>query len=192
MPILEQLRIRANGACELCGSGHHLSVYKVPPNEEEVLDRSILVCESCKMQLEQPETIDSKHWYCLKESMWSEVDAVKVVSYRMMHSLKSEPWSAELLDMLYLDEETLAWAKKTIKDQKAILSDGHKDSNGNTLENGDTVVLIKDLQVKGANFVAKRGTVVKSILLDRENKEYIEGKVNGQQVVILTKFVKRA
>jgi len=192
MPILEQLRIRANGACELCGSGHHLSVYKVPPIEEEVLDRSILVCESCKMQLEQPETIDPKHWYCLKESMWSEVDAVKVVCYRMLHTLKSEPWSAELLEMLYLDEETLSWAGEGLQGADLNEPGDHVDSNGNKLENGDTVVLIKDLQVKGANFVAKRGAVVKSILLDPENKEYIEGKVNGQQVVILTKFVKRA
>ncbi len=192
MSLFDKLSERSHGLCELCGSDQELQVYAVPPSEEQVLDGSVLVCATCKIQLEQPELADPNHWYCLKESMWSEVDAVKVVSYRMMHALKSEPWSAELLDMLYLDEETLAWAKKTIKDQKAILSDCHKDSNGNTLENGDTVVLIKDLQVKGANFVAKRGTVVKSILLDPENKEYIEGKVNGQQIVILTKFVKRA
>lgn len=192
MPLFEELSERGDGLCELCGSAKQLGVYAVPPAEESVLDCSVLVCATCKMQIEQPELADPKHWYCLKESMWSEVDAVKVVSYRMMHALKSEPWSAELLDMLYLDEETLAWAKKTIKDQKANLSDSHKDSNGNTLENGDTVVLIKDLQVKGANFVAKRGTVVKSIVLDHENNDYIEGKVNGQQIVILTKFVKRA
>ncbi|MDZ7614773.1 MAG: PhnA domain-containing protein [Flavobacteriaceae bacterium] len=191
MPIPEQLRKRANGACELCGSEHHLSVYKVPPAEEEVLDRSVLVCESCKMQLEQPETIDPKHWFCLKESMWSEVDAVKVVSYRMLNTLKAEPWSAELLEMIYLDEATLSWANETLEGKNSNNISVHIDSNGNKLENGDTVVLIKDLPVKGANFVAKRGSVVKNIKLDADNSAYIEGKVNGQQIVILTEFVKR-
>jgi protein PhnA len=192
MSLFEALSERGHGLCELCGSDKQLHVYVVPPSEEEVLDRSVLVCGACKLQLEQPELADPKHWYCLKESMWSEVEAVKVVSYRMLHTLKSEPWSAELLEMLYLDDATLAWAKETIQEMETNLSGSHKDCNGNTLENGDTVVLIKDLQVKGANFVAKRGTVVKSIVLDTDNKEYIEGKVNGQQIVILTKFVKRA
>jgi len=192
MPLFEELSERGDGLCELCGSAKQLDVYAVPPAEEAVLDRSVLVCATCKMQIEQPELADPKHWYCLKESMWSEVDAVKVVCYRMLHTLKSEPWSAELLEMLYLDEETLSWAGEGLQGADLNEPGDHVDSNGNKLENGDTVVLIKDLQVKGANFVAKRGAVVKSILLDPENKEYIEGKVNGQQVVILTKFVKRA
>ena len=112
MPLFEELSERGDGLCELCGSAKQLGVYAVPPAEEAVLDRSVLVCATCKMQIEQPELADPKHWYCLKESMWSEVDAVKVVSYRMMHALKSEPWSAELLDMLYLDEETSGLGKK--------------------------------------------------------------------------------
>jgi protein PhnA len=59
------------------------------------------------------------------------------------------------------------------------------------LENGDNVVLIKDLKVKGSSMVAKQGTAVRRISLDRENAEYIEGKVDGQQIVILTKYVKK-
>ena len=68
----------------------------------------------------------------------------------------------------------------------------HVDSNGAVLEAGDTVTLIKDLNVKGANFTAKRGTAVRGISLVADNPEHIEGKVNGQQIVILTKFVKKA
>lgn len=192
MSVFEQLSLRSHGVCELCGSDRHLNVYAIPPYEEEVLDRSVLVCDTCKLQLEQPELIDPKHWFCLKESIWSEADAVKVVSYRMLHTLKSEPWTAELLEMLYLDEEALSWAKDSLQDQDSSQPGVHTDSNGNKLESGDTVVLIKDLQVKGANFVAKRGSVVKSIVLDPDNSAYIEGKVNGQQIVILTKFVKRS
>ena len=56
---------------------------------------------------------------------------------------------------------------------------------------GDTVVLIKDLVVKGANFTAKRGTAVRGISLVVDNATHIEGSVEGQRIVILTEFVKR-
>ena len=68
----------------------------------------------------------------------------------------------------------------------------HKDSNGAVLANGDNVVLIKDLKVKGTSMTAKQGTVVRKITVDPENAEYIEGKVDGQQIVILTQYVKKA
>lgn len=67
----------------------------------------------------------------------------------------------------------------------------HIDSNGMILEAGDTVFLIKDLDVKGSSITAKRGTAVRRISLVHENAEQIEGKVDGQQIVILTKFVKK-
>ncbi|MDO4783437.1 MAG: PhnA domain-containing protein, partial [Capnocytophaga felis] len=51
--------------------------------------------------------------------------------------------------------------------------------------------LIKDLKVKGSSMVAKQGTVVRKISLDRENAQYIEGKVDGQQIVIVTQYVKK-
>ena len=66
------------------------------------------------------------------------------------------------------------------------------DSNGTPLETGDTVVLIKDLNVKGGGLTAKRGTAVRKITLVHDNAEQIEGKVDGQQIVILTQFVKKA
>jgi protein PhnA len=59
------------------------------------------------------------------------------------------------------------------------------------LQNGDTVTLIKDLDVKGAGFTAKRGTSVKNISLVEDNPEHIMARVNGSQIVILTKFVKK-
>lgn len=68
----------------------------------------------------------------------------------------------------------------------------HKDSNGAKLAAGDTVTLIKDLNVKGAGFTAKRGTAVRSISLVPDNSEHIEGRVNGQKIVILTQFVKKS
>ena len=67
----------------------------------------------------------------------------------------------------------------------------HKDSNGHVLQAGDSVVLIKDLKVKGANFIAKRGTPVRRISLDPTNANHIEGRVEDQHIVILTQYVKK-
>jgi protein PhnA len=92
---------------------------------------------------------------------------------------------------MYLDEETLAWAQATgegEEDENKII---HRDSNGVILELGDSVVLIKDLKVKGSSMVAKQGTAVRNIRLDLENAAYIEGKVDGQTIVIITQYVKK-
>jgi protein PhnA len=111
----------------------------------------------------------------------------------MLYRLQSEGWPQDLLDMLYLDDETLAWAKAGIDDETTTEdSVKHIDSNGVELQHGDTVVLIKDLNVKGANFTAKRGTAVRNISLVADDAGQIEGRVNGQHIVILTKFVKKS
>jgi protein PhnA len=94
---------------------------------------------------------------------------------------------------MYLDEDTLAWAQATgegegEEDETKVI---HRDSNGVILEIGDSVVLIKDLKVKGSSMVAKQGTAVRNIRLDHENAEYIEGKVDGQTIVIITQYVKK-
>jgi protein PhnA len=119
--------------------------------------------------------------------MWSTVPAVQVISYRMLQSLSDQEWAQDLLGMIYLDDETLEWAEGSGGDVSV-----HKDSNGQVLKAGDNVVLIKDLDVKGANFIAKRGTTVRRITLVTDNPEQIEGKVNDQHIVILTKFVKKS
>ncbi|WP_024954493.1 zinc ribbon domain-containing protein YjdM [Sulfurospirillum arcachonense] len=67
----------------------------------------------------------------------------------------------------------------------------HKDSNGVVLSAGDTVTIIKDLDVKGAGFTAKRGTAVRNISLT-SNPEQIEGRVNGVKIVLLTCFLKKS
>ena len=84
-----------------------------------------------------------------------------------------------------MDEDTAAWAKEGEEDdsEEAIV---HKDSNGVVLANGDSVVVIKDLNVKGSSIVAKRGEAVRNISLVWDNAEQIEGRVGGQQIVILT------
>ena len=109
----------------------------------------------------------------------------------MLTRLRAEGWPQDLLDMLYLDEDTLAWAKASGEDVSEENQVIHRDSNNAVLESGDTVVLIKDLNVKGANFTAKRGTAVRNISLVHDNATQIEGKVNGQRIVILTQYVKK-
>lgn len=191
MGLLEDLQNRSGNQCELCGATEELRVYEVPPVSTGGLDGSLLACSTCLGQIENPDTLDSNHWRCLNDSMWSEHDAVKVVAWRMLNRLKSEGWPQDLLDMMYLDDEVLTWAKATGEGQDVADMVVHRDSNGVILENGDNVVLIKDLKVKGSSMVAKQGTAVRRISLDRENAEYIEGKVDGQQIVILTKYVKK-
>jgi len=124
--------------------------------------------------------------------MWSQVPAVQVVVWRMLNQLSAEGWPRDLLEMLYLDEETQAWAEAMGAGDEPKNTIIHVDGNGAVLEAGDSVTLIKDLNVKGANFTAKRGTVVKGISLVSDNPEHIEGRISGQRIVILTKFVKKA
>ena len=92
---------------------------------------------------------------------------------------------------MYLDEDDLAWAKATGEGEEDENKVIHRDSNGVILATGDSVVLIKDLKVKGSSMVAKQGTAVRNIRLDHENAEYIEGRVDGQTIVIITQYVKK-
>ena len=192
MDVLERLKERSDTKCELCSSGKSLSVYEVPPVSTGGIDGSILVCSDCLSQIDGNNKMEPNHWRCLNDSMWSEHEAVKVVAWRMLSRLKDEGWPKDLLDMMYLEEETMNWAKATGEGLSEAEKIVHKDANGAVLENGDNVVLIKDLKVKGSSMVAKQGTAVRRISLDRENAEYIEGKVDGQQIVIITKYVKKS
>ncbi|MBP6184847.1 MAG: alkylphosphonate utilization protein [Saprospiraceae bacterium] len=65
-----------------------------------------------------------------------------------------------------------------------------KDSNGTILAAGDSVLLIKDLKVKGSSSILKRGTVVKNIRLT-DNDEEIEGKIEGSMMVLKACFLKK-
>ncbi len=68
-----------------------------------------------------------------------------------------------------------------------------RDSNGNPLANGDTVVVIKDLKVKGSSIPLKQGTVIKNIRLVEDDAEHIEGhsdKIKG--LVLKVCFLRQA
>ena len=191
--MLEQeLQQRSESKCELCSASEDLNIYEVPPNSNASIDDCILLCEVCSSQIENAVGVDPNHWRCLNDSMWSQVPAVQVVAWRMLTRLKNEGWPQDLLDMLYLDDETLSWAQATGEGERTDDTVVHLDCNGVALEAGDTITLTKDLNVKGANFTAKRGTAVRGISLVEDNSEHIEGKIEGQRIVILTKFVKKS
>ena len=189
MSLERDLNKRSGSKCELCTKEESLTVLSLPPDNIENADNSLLVCGTCHGQIENPETQDSNHWRCLNDSMWNENRAVQVMAYRMLHSLKSEGWPQDLLDMMYMEEDTLAYANAGIEDNSNKVI--HRDVNGVILAAGDNVVLIKDLKVKGSSMVAKQGTPVRRISLDMENVEYIEGKIDGQHIVLITKYVKK-
>jgi protein PhnA len=187
MSIEQSLMARSEQKCEMCGASGPLSVYEVPPAEAHA-DKCVMLCDTCKSQIAGEASLDVNHWRCLNESMWSTVPAVQIVSWRMLKQLSNEGWAQDLLDMMYLDEEMLKWAEKGMVNMDA---EPTRDVNGTILQAGDTVTLIKDLTVKGANFTAKRGTAVRGISLS-DNPEHIEGKVNGQRIVIISAYTKKS
>lgn len=192
MSIETEVLGRCDSKCELCGSENGIEVVAVSGALDEKADNMACLCAVCNEQIEHPERVELNHWRCLNDSMWSQVPAVQVLAWRMLNRLRAEGWPQDLLDMLYLEDDTLAWAQAGEDDDQAGDDIRHLDSNGALLEAGDSVTLIKDLNVKGGGFTAKRGTVVRNIGLDPNNAEHIEGRVSGQRIVILTKFVKKA
>lgn len=191
MKLEGALAIRSDNKCELCKGENNVKMYEVPPQSNSNEDNSMMICAKCLAQIDKKEELDSKHWACLTETMWSEVPAIQVVSWRMLNRLRNESWAADNLDMMYMDDERMAWAKATGDHENDAAVDLYKDSNGNVLNEGDTVILTKSLDVKGSQLNAKLGTVVKNIRLVENNTEQIEGKIEGQVIVILTKYVRK-
>ena len=65
-----------------------------------------------------------------------------------------------------------------------------KDSNGNMLNDGDSVTLIKSLKVKGSTTTLKQGTLVKKIRLTGDDEE-VDCKIDGMSIVLKTCFLKK-
>ncbi|MGR3634646.1 MAG: alkylphosphonate utilization protein [Shimia sp.] len=168
--------------CAICGAAAADTVAVAPRDAE------VAVCATCLGGISDTPT-DAPHWQCLHDAIWSPEPAVQVLAWRLLQGLTEAPWARDLLDIAYLEPEVLAWAEAGMAEKSDVV---HRDSNGAILAAGDTVVLIKDLPVKGAGFTAKRGTSVRGISLVADNAEHIEGRVESQRIVILTKFVKKS
>jgi len=190
----EQTLLQRSGAkCELCGSEENLSTYNLLPDNQDTADKSVLVCSSCDTQIKQTGALDENHWHCLNDSMWNTEPAVQVLAWRILKKLSATTASAQdLLDMLYLEPEMQSWAESALlgADESDEDNEATVDNNGTPLVAGDTVTLIKDLDVKGAGFTAKRGTVVKNIALT-DNPKHIEGRVNGVRIVLVADYLKK-
>ncbi len=174
-----------NTACDLCSSTQGLTLTQVRTKA------SVTVCEKCQNALVSQDFSDHRHWQCLHEAIWNEKTEVKVLCYKILSSLRSEPWAQDLLDQILLEEADLKWAQSSLdNEQSANDTKPTIDSNGAVLLEGDSVTLIKDLEVKGAGFTAKRGTLVKNIRLT-SNPEHVDARVNGIQIVLVAKFLKK-
>ena len=184
MAISADLAARSGEKCELCGSTDGLEAVEVS-DAPVGFSADVVLCATCAQHSKDPGGVDAHHWRCLTDSMWSQVPAVQVLSARLLNKISAESWAQDALDMLYLDDELQSWVEAGNVDEIV-----HLDSNGVRLQAGDSVTIIKDLDVKGTSFVAKRGTPVRGISLT-SNPEHIEGRVNGTKIVILTKYVKK-
>ncbi|MBM1311158.1 alkylphosphonate utilization protein [Sulfitobacter mediterraneus] len=167
--------------CPLCTAPDTPLIETPVPGGSE--GASVHICTLCADEIASAAPAPD-HFRVLASTMWSEDPAIQVLAARTLARLETD-WARDLADQLYLDAETRAWSDNVPQDS------AHRDSNGQPLSQGDTVVLIKDLPVKGAGFTAKRGTAVHKISLVQDNPAHIEGRVEGQRIVILTAFVKR-
>ncbi len=94
----------------------------------------------------------------------------------------------EMEDMLVCPECAHEWNPSEQEKQVEI-----RDSNGHLLQNGDTVVVIKNLPVKGAPKPVKAGTKVKNIRLNPDSDHDIDCKIDGfGSMALKSEFVKKA
>ncbi len=186
------LTARSQGKCELCGeASDSLVVFEVTGGDGSD-ESQVVICSSYQHQLLNEDAINANDWRCLNEAIWSPVPAVQVLAYRMAHTLanRGEGWAQDLLDSAYLEDDVKAWAEAGLA-QASDDDPKPRDSNGMELSEGDSVTLIKDLDVKGMSFTAKRGTLVKNVHLT-SNPKHIEGKINGTTIVIVAAYTKKA
>ncbi|MGX5816877.1 PhnA domain-containing protein [Chitinophaga lutea] len=183
--ITRQLNERCNGLCELCSNEPAASAYAVSPKNHDAIENEVALCATCLAALDDQNA--TLHWQCLAGSIWNETPSVQALTYRILHQYNDQPWAQEISSSVELDEAVVHWAM-TAFEKKAV----HQDSNGTELQNGDTVVLTQGLNVKGANFMAPKGTIVRKIRLVPDDAGQIEGKINEQTIVILTKYVRKS
>ncbi len=179
---------RCQSKCELCSSDSSLAPFVVSPHTQITVDHAVMICDTCKGQIENPETVDVNHWRCLNDSMWSQVTPVQVLAWRQLKKLSaSEGWAQDLLDMMYLEEDAAKWAEIGLDDNV----DKPRDVNGVELKKGDDVTIIKDLPIKGSSQVIKQGTVVRNINVSDTDPTHIQGKVNGQAMYVIAEYCRK-
>ena len=173
-----------SNVCELCSSEENVSLVELPVSDGSE-EQSIYLCANCATQVESGE-LDETHFNCLNDAMWSETPAAKIMSYVLWNQLGRQ----DMVEMMYLEEDELKLAEQAVNAaaNKVIF----RDANGVELNAGDSIVILKDLDVKGAGFTAKRGTTVTRISLPHDMDDHVEGRVNGTKIYLKTEFIKKA
>ncbi len=185
-PVLSN---RANGACEICTTSTTLLHGYTLPAKSNIIENQVAVCKVCENDIASKQFTNVNHWQCLSGSIWNETYAIRALSYYVLKQLETQVWAKDILDSVEIEEDINEWVTISLHTDKPLI---HKDSYGVVLEHGDTIVLTQNLPVKGANFIAPKGTIVRKIKLVHDSEEQIEGKVEGMTIVILTKFVRKS
>ena len=181
--LFDDLNDRADARCELCGSSSGLRPVAVTASEPPTLDDALFACDTCGPHITGEQPADPRHWFCLQEAAWSDVIPVQIASLTLLQQLRPATWAVDLLEQVFPDAAEGGGAEGGLTPTV--------DAHGTELFDGDSVTLIKDLDVKGANFTAKRGTLVKGIRLS-EDPGLVEGRVNKVAIFLKTEFIKKA
>lgn len=184
MDLNKNLAARCDATCELCNNKPAQHAFLLSPKTEEIPENQVALCDECLINIESKDKAD--YWRILEGSIWNPQPSVQALSYRLLQSYQSEEWANDVINSIELDENIVQWAMSAFE-----VATVHRDAFGNELLSGDTVVLTQNLNVKGTSFTAPKGTIVKKIRLVSDNTEQIEGKINEQLIVILTKYVKK-
>ncbi len=176
---------RCQNLCELCSEGTASIACAVSPKNHDAIENEVALCASCAAIVEN--NLQDEPLHFLAGSIWSTEPGVQALSYRLLFARKDQAWAEEILSSVEPDEAVVNWAMDPFQ-----AKDVHKDCFGKELEAGDTVVLTESLNVKGTSFRAPAGTVVRKIRLVNGNTAQIEGKINDQTIVILTKYVRKS
>ena len=190
MSINTVLQNRSSSACELCSEpDKNLHAYAVPPKDDSI-DNLVVLCSNCYDKITKSDFSDTNYWRFLTGSIWNETPSVQALSYKILNKLISEEWASETVESVSLEEAVINWANA--EDEAAAAKIIHKDAFGVILATGDSVVLTQNLNVKGANFIAPKGTIVRKIKLVDDNADQVEGKIEGEIIVILTKYLRKS
>ncbi|WP_077928506.1 zinc ribbon domain-containing protein YjdM [Wohlfahrtiimonas populi] len=92
-------------------------------------------------------------------------------------------------EMFVCPECANEWSANDVDSAEDVLT--AKDAHGNTLVDGDSVTVIKDLKVRGSSMVVKQGTMIKGIRIV-EGDHNLDCKVNGTSLQLKSEFMKKA
>ena len=114
-------------SCSLCASLEKLSDFQVTPTDENFPDDNITLCKTCISGIENIDNVETKHWHCLNDSIWSSNAAIQVLAWRLLNQLTNDSWAQNLLDMIYIEDDVLNWAKADSLSSNSQLDIVHKE-----------------------------------------------------------------